>query len=221
MKTVIITTIILLSISINISAQIYRITYIEKLKYNSKLFASTELAETDNIITKELENEGEKYTLTHQNGISVYQLEGSQSATNEKAIATFYKNFEKNEVTQINTILAENEAVRDEMTDEFYWIITDETQTINGYLCKKAVRMDIKNFEAWFTEEIPISDGPSSYCGLPGLILKTYLKNSSYESLVEVDEIEILEGSNEKIEIPEREKFITEAELQRLILKRL
>ena len=63
------------------------------------------------------------------------------------------------------------------------WEITDETQEILGYTCKKAIlktsffhkdKMKKYNVEAsaWFTEEIPYSYGPNSYNGLPGLVLK-------------------------------------------------
>uniref|UniRef100_UPI00404944E0 GLPGLI family protein n=1 Tax=Flavobacterium sp. TaxID=239 RepID=UPI00404944E0 len=55
----------------------------------------------------------------------------------------------------------------------FKWRFSDDTAIILGYKCKKAVTkyygIDV---EAWYTEEIPISDGPSIYSGLPGLILK-------------------------------------------------
>ncbi len=53
------------------------------------------------------------------------------------------------------------------------WKILNEKATILGYSCRKAVtkyyNLDVY---AWFTEDLPISDGPSIYSGLPGLILK-------------------------------------------------
>jgi len=55
---------------------------------------------------------------------------------------------------------------------DILWDITDETKTIMGLKCQKAVSKN-KTFliTAWFTKEIPVSSGPSNYSGLPGLIL--------------------------------------------------
>jgi GLPGLI family protein len=62
----------------------------------------------------------------------------------------------------------------------FKWKVLNESKLILGYKCKKAVTtyygIDIY---AWFTEEVPISDGPSIYSGLPGLILK--IENAYFE----------------------------------------
>ncbi len=75
------------------------------------------------------------------------------------------------------------------------WIISDETEKILGYQCKKAMykRNDVE-FTAWFTEEIPISDGPFLYSGLPGLILKIsskYLDIIAYDIKIKNDTIDI------------------------------
>lgn len=54
----------------------------------------------------------------------------------------------------------------------FNWDITSETDTINGYFSQKAIcDFGGRHWEAWFTPEIPYSDGPYKFCGLPGLIL--------------------------------------------------
>ncbi len=47
------------------------------------------------------------------------------------------------------------------------------TENIAGYKCTKAtVKVGGKVFVAWFTYDIPLSDGPYKFRGLPGLILK-------------------------------------------------
>ncbi len=59
------------------------------------------------------------------------------------------------------------------------WQIMDEVETILGYSCKKAItKYYDRDVVAWFTEEIPISDGPFIYSGLPGLILKIETKSN-------------------------------------------
>ncbi|WP_066440083.1 GLPGLI family protein [Chryseobacterium sp. CCH4-E10] len=61
-----------------------------------------------------------------------------------------------------------------ESPDKLDWKIDNKsTSTIGGYKCNKAVvNVGGKKFIAWFTYDIPISDGPYKFRGLPGLILK-------------------------------------------------
>lgn len=61
------------------------------------------------------------------------------------------------------------------------WTLTSETQTIIGYKCQKATcRFRGRDFEAWFTTDIPVKLGPWKFGGLPGLILKVYDKDRLY-----------------------------------------
>ena len=53
------------------------------------------------------------------------------------------------------------------------WSLTDETDSISGYLCAKATsRYAGRDWEAWYTDEIPSPFGPWKLSGLPGLIIK-------------------------------------------------
>ncbi len=53
------------------------------------------------------------------------------------------------------------------------WSIQSDTATINGYFCQKATcTYGKRNWDAWFTTEIPVSDGPFVFNNLPGLIVK-------------------------------------------------
>lgn len=53
------------------------------------------------------------------------------------------------------------------------WAITTQTDTVAGYPCVKATtKFGGRDYEAWFTPAIPISDGPFVFSGLPGLIVK-------------------------------------------------
>ena len=55
------------------------------------------------------------------------------------------------------------------------WVIQNDTLTVNGYLCQKATcEFRGRNYIAWFSMDIPISNGPWKFGGLPGLILKVY-----------------------------------------------
>jgi GLPGLI family protein len=59
------------------------------------------------------------------------------------------------------------------------WKITDETREIAGYTCRRAnaVVMDSIYVVAFYTDKIPVSGGPESFTGLPGMILSLVLPN--------------------------------------------
>lgn len=53
------------------------------------------------------------------------------------------------------------------------WTLESDTLIVCGYTCKKAITTYFgRNYTAWYTPEIPISEGPWKFFGLPGLILK-------------------------------------------------
>lgn len=58
-------------------------------------------------------------------------------------------------------------------TEVLPWQILNVTDTFLSYPCQKAtLNFRGRGYVAWFTTDIPISDGPWKFAGLPGLILK-------------------------------------------------
>lgn len=69
----------------------------------------------------------------------------------------------------------------DEVYPAMKWTLTQETDTICGYHCQKALtHYHGRDFEAWFTTEVPLNYGPWKFGGLPGLIIKVYDKDKFY-----------------------------------------
>ncbi|MDO4163381.1 MAG: GLPGLI family protein [Bacteroides sp.] len=61
------------------------------------------------------------------------------------------------------------------------WEVTDSTTNIGGYECLLAIsHYRGRVWYAWFTPEIPISEGPWKLCGLPGLILEAFDEKRHY-----------------------------------------
>lgn len=53
------------------------------------------------------------------------------------------------------------------------WQLEKDIDTIATYVCQKAtLKFRGRNYTAWFTPDVPLSDGPWKFSGLPGLILK-------------------------------------------------
>lgn len=53
------------------------------------------------------------------------------------------------------------------------WQLTGDKKIINSYNCQKATgTFRGRTYEAWFTPDIPIKEGPYKFGGLPGLILE-------------------------------------------------
>lgn len=60
-----------------------------------------------------------------------------------------------------------------EDTPKLNWVIQSEKKLIRQYSCQKATTVFRgRKYEAWFTFEIPIREGPYKFGGLPGLILE-------------------------------------------------
>ncbi len=61
------------------------------------------------------------------------------------------------------------------------WRVHSETKIIKGFNCQRATIDTLgRKFEAWFTEEIPLREGPYKFHGLPGLIVELYDQNQDH-----------------------------------------
>ncbi|MDR1161618.1 MAG: GLPGLI family protein [Tannerellaceae bacterium] len=94
-----------------------------------------------------------------------------------------YKDYKKKEIRVRDNISIQSFTYKDELTPQ-NWEILSDTATILGYGCQKAqCHWRGRDWEAWFTTEIPLSEGPWKFYGLPGLITKLHdtAKHYSFE----------------------------------------
>lgn len=90
------------------------------------------------------------------------------------------------------------------------WELLDETDSIGDYPAQKArCSYGGREWIAWYTNSIPINDGPYKFQGLPGLIIKINDKNEHY--VFEMDAIERYEQYFD-IELEDREWIKTTRE---------
>jgi GLPGLI family protein len=86
--------------------------------------------------------------------------------------SNIFKNYPNNKITVTDEILFDNFIYTEDKTNHT-WELQEDTLTVCGYLCNKAVcNFGGRTWVAWYASEISISDGPWKLYGLPGLILK-------------------------------------------------
>lgn len=69
----------------------------------------------------------------------------------------------------------------EESVPVFGWKLAEDTTSILGYLCKKAeCSFRGRKYTAWYSIDIPVSEGPWKFCGLPGLIMKISDMHNDY-----------------------------------------
>lgn len=96
------------------------------------------------------------------------------------------------------------------------WKIGKNQKEIMGYKCLEAyMQVDsITALKAWFTPQIAVSNGPSEYHGLPGMILQIDINDG--ERTVTATEIELEKIDPALIIIPVKGREITSHEFEKL-----
>lgn len=90
------------------------------------------------------------------------------------------KDFKNNMIDFTDNIGGTHYRYQEDLPD-FKWIISTEQKKIRDYTCQKATcNFRGRTYEAWFTAEIPVKDGPWKFHGLPGLILEVYDMQKHY-----------------------------------------
>ena len=91
-----------------------------------------------------------------------------------------YKNYPQGNITVTDGLSIQDYIYGDELNTQ-QWEIRDSTKTILNYSCQMAVcNFRGREWTAWFTTDIPVSDGPWKLSGLPGLIMEAYDKGNQY-----------------------------------------
>ncbi|WP_298391680.1 GLPGLI family protein [Hydrotalea sp.] len=118
------------------------------------------------------------YLLTFNKQHSLYQLIkenddtkyifGMKPSANDK----IWIDLSNNSITMQRDVFEQTYLLQDSLR-KLEWKITGETREIAGFECKKAVTKicDSVYVVAFYTDQIPVSSGPESFSGLPGLIL--------------------------------------------------
>lgn len=145
--------------------------------------------------------------LTCNNEQSLFSFRGKfENNTEEKSIESKDKS---NKSTEINIIKTDssstfiytnrisnilqtynNKNVLNDSIPDFNWKIESGEKTINNILCNKAtITYSGRDYEVWFTYEIPITFGPYKFHNLPGAILELRdLKNEVIINAIRIEQ---------------------------------
>lgn len=105
--------------------------------------------------------------ITVQESGEIYHQYGFSSASSHMII----KDKATGELSFYDRIFTDNYVYNDEV--RFKWSLINDTKSVCGYSCKKATaEFRGRQWTAWYSSEIPQSDGPWKFSGLPGLILQ-------------------------------------------------
>lgn len=99
--------------------------------------------------------------------------------TNQYEDQVSYRNHEKNLSVEKVNFMGKKILIKDALDSDTFDVVNGETKEILGYECKKAVSTDKKK-TVWFTEYIPVPDGPVVGVSITGLVLQASDGNNIY-----------------------------------------
>ncbi len=108
-----------------------------------------------------------------------------------------FKNYPKGRITYADKVMPSFLQYGEDL-DLFNWQLTNLVDTIGDYVVHCAYTdYGGRHWVAWYTTDIPISDGPYKFRGLPGLIIRLYDDQNHYvfnmESIERYDEATLIE----------------------------
>lgn len=117
-----------------------------------------------------------KSTLTFSNQQTLFTPEDMSVVDNMlpavPQFGTVFKDLKKELFISQRQVFDQQYLVKDSLR-KINWKLTGEMRTIAGYECRRAnaIVMDSIYVVAFYTDKIPVSGGPESFGGLPGMIL--------------------------------------------------
>lgn len=149
-----------------------------------------DLENTRSIFREEVDKRTDSLELLNKNGLSAVGVENQ-----------FYvkKDLAEKKIHKIIFFQSNNYAIPiDEILE---WNILPDKKTIGKYAAQKAeVQYGGRHWIAWFTTELPFSDGPYVFSGLPGLIIEIEDVNRDYYfKLMEVRKLNGLFDAKKKL----------------------
>ena len=160
------------------------------------------------------------YELLYVAGKSVFEFgsgfytikDGVKSINpNSRSAGTEYKTYKDAKTHQSTTDIYSDQTTVVDFLSDFAWQCSDEKKKIANFECIKCTGYSCNDtLTAWYSNEIPISEGPLIYGGLPGLIVSLQIKQGKADFTYFLDEIQTIKASETPvIAIPTPKKTIS------------
>lgn len=161
-----------LIMSITLNAQVENFLYVDYV-YTNKRYSNSEI-----LIANSQKSFYVKSPLNLTFDVEQYEEDGELNfiiPTKEINLkgSTYYSELRKPEI--ILNIKSSNNSkiIVKDILPEWNWKLVEGTKTIGDYKCSKAtIEFRGRNYEAYYTSEIPLAYGPYKFRGLPGVILQ-------------------------------------------------
>lgn len=161
-----------------------------------------------------------------RSGVMVMSFGGSGSTD------IYYKNIKDQKFLNKTAIMGKPFLVKDKLK-QYNWELSSETKNIGMYTCYKATfTEEVESFKismingasketkttetvtttAWYTTQVPISNGPKNYQGLPGLILEI----NDGKNLMVCTEIVLNPEKKVVIKEPNKGKVVTQKKFDKI-----
>lgn len=149
--------------------------------YVSQDFMNLDIGENSAVFYSSRKADKESYTkkMKEQGVLDMSKIKERPKGVNNYKI---YTNYPEGEITYQDELVGrQNRYYYQENLKPIQWNIEPEKEEVLKYTCQKATCSYMgRDYEAWFTTEIPIKYGPYKFGGLPGLILKLYDTKQQY-----------------------------------------
>jgi GLPGLI family protein len=147
-----------------------------------------------------------------------------------------YKNISENRMAHKTELMGKVFLIKDNL-EAYDWELTGETKNIGNYTCYKAVyekeeediQIDMIDGEVkeekvtkkrtlvvWYTTDVPISNGPNNYGGLPGLILEV----NDGDLTIVCSELVLNPKEVKEIKEPVKGKIVTREKFSKISLEK-
>ena len=159
-------------------------------------------------------SEDQKHSLENETSEGMMKIEIKRSASE----GNYYKNLTDNRSIEKKDLMGKYFIVEEEIAAP-KWKMANEQKQVLDYMCMKAT-MESEDggiTTAWFTPQIPISNGPDKWGGLPGMILE--LEANDGEITYTAASVEMTEEVT--IQQPEDGKKVSAEEYEKIREKKM
>ncbi len=165
-------------------------------------------------IAKPEKEEGHNVTGEGVHGNTTFSFKMMREGNND----VLYKNLKTGKKVHKHDLMGKTFLIQDKL-DNIKWKVKPAQVKILDYVCMEATAtVGDQKLKAYFTPQIPLSNGPAKYGGLPGLILKVDVDDGKRvfmaTSVIKDAEIEALK-------IPEKGKKVSQAQFEEIQKKKL